>query len=126
MSTLRVVAVIFGIVFLAAGVLGFVPGLIPGNMLFGMFLVDTMHNLVHILTGLIALFAAKSDNYAKLFFKVFGVIYLLVALLGFFNQGNLFLMQVNMYDNWLHLVIALVSLYFGFLFGRKKTITPQV
>lgn len=119
MSTLRVVVFLFGIAFIVAGILGFIPAATPGNMLLGTFMVDMIHNLVHILTGVIALIAAKSDYYARLFFRVFGLIYLIVAIIGFVNSGNLFLMQANMADNWLHLGIALFSLFFGFMFTKK-------
>ena len=106
----------FAIVLLAVGILGFVPGITMDGHLLGIFAVDTMHNIVHLVTGLAALAAAMtSAANARLFFKVFGVIYAIVAILGFV-QGDtvLNLMVVNMADHVLHLVIAVVALYLGF------------
>ena len=54
MSAVRVLSVIFGLAFLAAGIAGYVPSLVPGGNLFGYFEVDSMHNVVHILSGVIA------------------------------------------------------------------------
>jgi hypothetical protein len=106
-------AKIFGIVTLLLGILGFVPGITTDQYLLGIFHVDTVHNVVHILTGLLALMLAGSS--AKMFFKIFGLVYLLVAIVGFV-QGDtvLGLMGNNMADTWLHVVIAAVALYFGF------------
>ncbi len=110
----------FGIVFLVVGVLGFVPGLTSGGMLLGIFTVDSLHNLIHILSGVLAIAAAwGSGAYARLYFKVFGVVYGLVTVVGFL-QGDtvLGLFMVNMADNLLHLVIAAAALWIGF--GMKE------
>lgn len=120
MSLLRIIAVIFGIVMLAVGVLGFVPSLVPGGLLLGFFEVNVIHNLVHIATGLVALAAGQSDAYAKLFFQIFGIIYGIVTVLGFVLNGNLMLMHVNTLDNFLHLGITIIALYLGFIFKSKS------
>ncbi len=102
-----------GIIFLAIGVLGFVPGITSGGMLLGIFSVDTMHNLVHVITGILALVFATSSP--KMFLKIFGIVYLIIAILGFVSTGGVVLgMMMNMADNLLHVVVALVSLMFGF------------
>jgi hypothetical protein len=111
----------FGIIFIVIGVLGFVPGITTADgHLLGIFEVDFLHNLIHIATGLVALaliFAAPSK--INLFFKVFGVIYGLVTIIGFVQQTNVLgLFAVNMADNVLHLLIAAVALYAGF--GMKS------
>lgn len=109
-------AKIFGIVFVLVGVLGFVPMATSGNLLLGVFEVDALHNVIHLATGLIAFWAAGTVANSRLFFKVFGVIYALVTVLGFALGGNIAgLFMVNMADNILHLVIALVALYAGFM-----------
>lgn len=111
------IAKIFGIVFLLIGVLGFVPGVTYDGMLLGIFQVDMVHNLIHILTGLVALGAAyTSEKNGKLFFQVFGVIYALVAVLGLVMGGDMVLglFHANMADHILHVVVAAVALYVGF------------
>ena len=57
-----------------------------------------------------------SEKAIRLFFQIFGVIYALVALTGFFtgNQPLLGMVAINAADNWLHVLIAIVALYLGF------------
>jgi type III secretory pathway component EscU len=105
----------FGWIILLIGILGFIPGVVtPDGLLFGIFAVNPIHNIIHILTGLLALFSASSFTATKSFFKIFGVIYLLITLLGLFSGSILGLFAVNMADNLLHVVITLVALYYGF------------
>src|ERR1051326_7716627 len=85
----KTLGMLFGIVFLAIGILGFVPGIAPAGpdgmpMLLGIFMVNTMHSIVHIVSGAIFLFASMSGAAAaRLWFQIFGVVYALVAIMGF-------------------------------------------
>jgi hypothetical protein len=120
---LKTWAIIFGLVFLFLGILGFIPHAAPHQMLLGIFNINMAHNLVHIVTGAIALWVGCKDSYAsKLFFQIFGVLYLIVAIVGFINvEKPIFgFMANNMANSWLHLVIALIALYLGFIFRQKK------
>ena len=111
------IAQVFGVIFLLVGLLGFIGNPIVGEM--GLFHADMMHNLVHILSGLILLIAA-SKGAAALWLKVIGIVYLLVAILGFMMLGEdgmgsvLGIVSVNGADNWLHLVLAAILLWGGF------------
>lgn len=106
---------IFGAVFVLVGVLGFVPALTPDGYLLGIFEVDTLHNVIHLLSGVLALGAAWTGVYARLYFQVFGVVYGVVAVVGFLQGGSVLgLFPVNAADHLLHLVIAAVALYAGF------------
>lgn len=117
--TLTKISVVFGVVFILIGILGFIPGITVNGLLLGIFSVNAMHNIVHLVTGVLALLVAKNVNYAKVFFIVFGIIYLIVALMGFFTTGGVVMgMTMNMADNLLHLVVALVALYLGFFYKR--------
>jgi Domain of unknown function (DUF4383) len=110
-------AKIFGVVFILVGALGFVPGLMDGCRLLGLFCVNPAHNIVHILSGGIALAVGfRSDHASKLYFITFGIVYALVAVLGFFSgdQPILGLIANNIHDVWLHTVIAIASLCLGF------------
>ncbi len=105
-------AKLIGIVLVLVGILGF----ITGDTLFG-FQLNGLHNIVHIVTGLLALWAGFSSggNYAKTYNILFGLVYLVVALVGFFSVGAIVdLLALNSADNWLHVVIAIVSLGVGF------------
>lgn len=93
---------VFGVVFLAVGILGFFK-----DPILGLFDVDLGHNIVHLVSGAILL--AWAGRRALL---VVGVVYLLVAVLGFVvGTGELLgLVHVNGADNWLHVVLALALL----------------
>lgn len=113
---LKNMAMVFGVVFLLIGVLGFVPGITTEEgLLLGIFQVSAIHNIIHILSGVAALAGAMSNQYAKLYFKVFGLVYGLVTVVGFI-QGNtvLGLIDVNLADNLLHAAIAVAALSLGF------------
>jgi hypothetical protein len=111
---LRIIAILFGIGFIFAGVAGFLPQFISDGLLFGLFEVNTMHNIVHLVSGVLAIMAATSYKYAKLYFQIFGVIYAIVAIVGFWKGGDLYIMHMNMADNILHTGIAVIALYLGF------------
>ena len=53
--SLKRIAVIFGIVFVIVGVLGWVPAANPGGKLLGIFDVNAAHNVVHLATGVLAI-----------------------------------------------------------------------
>lgn len=112
----------FGIVFVAIGVLGFVPALTPDGHLLGIFHVDAVHNVIHLASGVAALAAASSAALSRLYFQVFGVVYGIVAVGGFLpplqfgeEEKLLGLTHMNMADNLLHVAIAAAALYFGFV-----------
>jgi hypothetical protein len=101
-----------GVILLLIGVWGFFQ-----NPILGLFAVDTMHNLVHVITGILALvFAAMGENAARSYSKTLGVIYGIVLILGLISPDNtvLGLMTVNAADNFLHLILSALFLYFGF------------
>ncbi len=109
-------AMVFGVVFLLVGILGFIPN--PFFAEDGFFHTDIAHNLVHLVSGLVfVLVAIKSPHKAPAVLKVFGITYLLVAVLGFLAIGpntehaNLLgIVGVNAADNWLHLILGLLIL----------------
>lgn len=116
---LKKAAMIFGIVFLVIGILGFIPGTTTTDadgthLLFGLFMVDTTHNIVHIVSGLIGLAAASSAQYAKWYLIVFGLVYALITIIGLFTENVLGFLHVNTADNWLHLILAVGLLGAGF------------
>ena len=118
----KTMAIIFGIVFLAVGILGFVPGATTDMngmaMLLGIFHVNTAHNFVHLASGLVFLlcgFAGAGPS--RMFFRIFGAVYALVAILGFLKPEGPILGVIanNMPDVWLHVVLAAAMLFLGFL-----------
>ncbi len=107
MKTQRGWATIIGIVLLLVGLVGFWM-----NPVLGWFDVNNTHNVVHLLTGAIFLWAGLAKKApVKPVNQWLGVIYILVGIVGFF--GVLTFLAVNAADNWLHLVIGVVSAGIG-------------
>ena len=117
MSTpVQKVSAIIGVVFLLIGVLGFVFGTagMPPDHLFGIFRVNLLHNIVHLAFGAWGLAASRTQIAAESYAQVAGVVYVVLALLGFFAPSGFNLVPIGGHNIWLHSVIGLVLLYFGF------------
>ena len=129
--TRRRFARIFGIVFLLVGIAGFIPPLMHemhpefpplevsayAGELFGLFPVNVLHSGLHILFGLWGLAAMWSQPRAKVYARGVGIIFILLAAAGFIpgllNGFGLVPLYGN--DIWLHGLIGLVAVYFGWL-----------
>lgn len=122
-------AVLYGVVFLASGLAGFVPGLSPehvhpgiavtgaSRLAFGLFPVNVLHNLVHILFGVWGLIAARSTGGARFYARSVAVLYGLLTIAGLVPVLNTLFGLVPLYGNdiWLHAVLAAIAAYFGFV-----------
>ena len=120
----KTAAMVLGLVFVIVGALGFVPNPIVGPT--GIFVTNAMHNWVHVGSGIILLLGAYSPLGAGLALRVVGIVYAIVAVLGFVMQGDMMLGMVamNMADRWLHVALAIVILYAGFgLAGDTRAAT---
>ena len=111
----KTLAMIFGVVFVLVGLLGFV-----NNPMLGLFAVDVLHNIVHILLGIILIAGARSMNpmAASKSMKTVGIIYLVLAVLGFIlvpsgTEKLLGIVTMNGADNWLHVVLGIVLVIAG-------------
>ena len=111
----KTAALVLGIVFVAVGILGFFPNPLVSPT--GLFAVNTAHNLVHLISGVVLLAGVYSALGAALALKIIGVIYALVAILGLVLGGPMLLglVAVNHADHWLHVALAAVILAAGFL-----------
>ncbi|MDY0908629.1 DUF4383 domain-containing protein [Microbacterium sp. CFBP9034] len=122
----RLVATVFGAVYLLVGALGFAVtggvGFIAteGNLLLGIFEVNPLHNIAHLLIGAALLIAGlKSTVAAKTVNVVVGAVYLLLGVVGFFLVGTaLNILALNTFDHFLHLASALVLLGVGLAADR--------
>lgn len=122
-SPAQLYALVFGIVLVAAGVLGFfyessfsTGDDLDRDALLGILDVNGWHNVVHILSGLVGLAVAGSYANARLYALGFGAIYIVVAILGFIagDGGEIFnLIPVNTEDNVLHVLIGVAGLGAG-------------
>jgi len=107
---------IMGSLFLIGGVLAFVPGVTKDGMYFGMFMVNTAHNIMHIVSGAVFLFASSlGAKPARMWFLLFGAIYAALAGIGLVvGDGLIFGLIMNSpFDSWGHAGLALVMLAIG-------------
>lgn len=108
-------AYLFGVVFVLVGVLGFLGGFgIVGPT--GLFATDTAHNFVHLISGIVFLIVAGSaPHLSAKTLMTFGVVYALVAVLGFMADGDHVAgILINNADNYLHVVLAAATFFTGY------------
>jgi hypothetical protein len=107
----RLVAAVFGVVYLLVGLLGFAytgfsqfAGTDTDEKVLGLFEVNPLHNIAHLAIGALLLFAARSGvSAAKGANIVVGAVYLLLGILGLFIIGSeLNILSLNGADNVLH------------------------
>ena len=127
----RTFARVWGILFLLAGASGFIPGLwhpapahypdmavdsFYGDAL-GLFPVNILHNIVHLLFGVWGLLAARSLGAAKGYAKAVAIIYAVLLVAGLIPGLNTMFGLVPLFGNdvWLHALLAAVAAYFGFV-----------
>lgn len=117
----RILATVFGAVYVLIGVLGFfVTGGVDffateGGLLLGIFAVNPLHNVAHLLIGAALLIAGLSTvPAAKAVNTTVGAVYLLLGIVGFFIADTaLNILALNTADHFLHLASAIVLLGAG-------------
>ena len=106
-------ALVFGVVYVLVGVLGFIGPAVINNNLLGIFGINALHNVVHLAVGALFLFGSTSPTNAKTINLVVGSVYLLVGVLGLFGMLVPGLLNNNPPDTGLHLISGAAALYFG-------------
>ncbi len=117
----RLLGTVFGAVYILVGLLGFaVTGGIgflatEGGLLLGIFAVNPLHNVAHLLIGAALLIAGLSSvSAARAVNGAVGAVYLLLGIVGFFIVGSaLNILALNTADHFLHLASAIVLLGVG-------------
>lgn len=120
--------------FLLVGIAGFIPGLTTnyddlefaghesGAELLGIFQVSVLHNVVHLLFGLVGLALIRSWSGARAYLIGGGAVYGLVWLYGLLvdEKGDANFLPVNNADDWLHLILAVGMITLGVVLGRSQ------
>src|SRR5262245_27916560 len=108
--TARTAALAIGIIFIVVGLLGFIDNPIVGSSETAIFHADTVHNMVHIVSGvLFVLVAMAAPASARTVMLIFGIVYLVIGILGITSVGEdgmaklLGFLHVNAADNYLHI-----------------------
>jgi hypothetical protein len=132
-SANRLVGVIFGAVYVLVGVLGFTAtagvGFIAteGGLLLGVFAVNPLHNVAHLLIGAALLIAGLiGQRAAKTVNGVVGSAYLVLGVVGFFIADTAVnILALNTADHILHLASALVLLAVAIGADRAAVRRPE-
>lgn len=131
----RIFAALVAAAFLVVGVLGFIPGVTTNfdalefaghdseAELFGIFQVSVLHNLVHLLFGLIGLALARTATAARAFLIGGGLIYLALWIYGLVidQDSTANVIPLNAADNWLHVGLGLAMILLAALTLRPRT-----
>lgn len=128
--TAKSAALLFGVIFIAVGLLGFIENPIVGESENAIFHTDSVHNGVHIGSGvLFVLIALAAPGAAAGLMVLFGLVYLCLGVLGLVNLGTtdgsgvlLGFLHVNGADNYLHIALGAVILLAGIVTRRARKV----
>ncbi len=125
MTTVQRFAQVFGWGFLLVAILGFIAS--TGSMeadpataphLLGLFPVNLLHNLVHLLFGVWGIMASRSFAASRNYTLISGVAYLGLAVLGLLVPDFFGIMPIGGNDVWLHVLLG-VGLLAGWMTARS-------
>jgi hypothetical protein len=128
LETIQKITIGFGIVYALVGVLGFIPGIVnhegmnmsdvPNEgLLMGIFGVNLVHNLAHILLGMVIIGGAFAPDKGITINRIMAVVFLILAA-SYFIDPLARLMSLNLPDLFLHLGSALLTGFLGFVAYR--------
>ena len=138
----RYCALSIGIIFALIGVAGFIPSLVslPSTggaipleassdiyaagygYLFGLFPINLVHNIVHVIVGVLGIVAYNSVGGARFFNRGFAISYFLIAIMGFIPvvQTTFGLMPIFGNNVWFNGLTAAIAAYFGFFQPKQE------
>ena len=131
-ALVQTVALAVGATFLLVGVLGFIPGITTNYddmtfaghesdaKLLGIFEVSVLHNIVHLLFGVVGLWAARAAVTAGWYLLIGGLVYAVLWLYGLLidKESSANFVPLNTADDWLHFVLGLGMIGLGVM-GRQ-------
>jgi hypothetical protein len=132
-------AVMIAAVFSIIGVLGFIPGATShldqlewaghhsGAMLFGMFAVSALHNVVHLAYGIVGFIFARTYAASRAYLLAGGLGYLALWAYGLAmdHASALNILPVNGADNWLHFGLGAGMVLLGLTLAGQRDPTKR-
>jgi hypothetical protein len=122
-TPVQIAAVVVGATLLLLGILGLTPGITehfddmkfagdrPSARIFGVFQISGLHNLAHLLTGVVGLALARTPWGARAYLIGAGVFYLAFWAIGVVNHA--YWIPSNNADDWLHLALGIGMIAIG-------------
>ncbi|MEB3358569.1 MAG: DUF4383 domain-containing protein [Synechococcales bacterium] len=138
--SVRLFALISGIVYILVGILGFIPGFVTTpavapdlaveagyGFLLGIFPINVLHNIVHLAVGIWGVSAYRTYPASRTYSKGLAIFYGVLAIMGFFPvlRTTFGLIPIFGNDIWLHALTALIAAYFGFIAKPARVTTPE-
>jgi hypothetical protein len=131
-------ALLIACVFLAVGLLGFIPGVTTdygllhwagyqsGAKLFGVFAVSGAHNVVHLVFGVVGLLFTRSYAAARAYLLGGGLAYLAIWVAGIVtDHGRANFVPVNGADDWLHFGLGAAMVVLGVTLAGQRDPTKR-
>ncbi|MFZ0565297.1 MAG: DUF4383 domain-containing protein [Chlamydiales bacterium] len=109
---MRTFAFIYGIIFLVVGILGFTTNYGADYFHFNVWL-----NTLHLASGAAAFVLGFWSRFAaRLYFQIIGIVYALLAILGFiYEEKNILgVFASSSANTWFHVLIAIAALILGY------------
>ena len=121
MTVVQRVAQIFGVVFLLVALVGFLssgtsmdPHTMTAPRALGLFPVNMLHNLVHVIFGVWGLLASRGFRASRNYAQVSGVLFILLAVLGYAAPDGFGLLPLGGNDILLHAILGIPLAIVGF------------
>ena len=137
----RYFALILGIFYAIVGVLGFFPTLLQSlpldapnvfvdflkGSLLGIFPSNILHNLVHLVVGIWGIAAYRSPASSRIFAKSIAVIFGVLFVMGIIPVLRTTFGLIPLYgaNVVLHLVTALLGVYFGWVVSEREALVVR-
>lgn len=124
-SLVQTVALAFGVVYLLVGVLGLLPFTggsytQTNSNLLGFVPINLLHNIVHLVIGIAGIAAAASLARSRQFCQLFGLVLILIGIVGIFVSNPLNLIPIGGFDIVIHLATGAILSYFGFVASTER------
>ncbi|HYF59767.1 MAG TPA: DUF4383 domain-containing protein [Burkholderiaceae bacterium] len=132
-------ALFYGVVFLLVGIAGSIPGMTSPHdhpdvvvgtglgLLFGLFPVNVIHNIIHAAFGAWGILASRDRGWSRTYAKSVAIIYALLTVFGLIAAGRIYttfgLAPLYGHDVWLHAALAAGAAYFAFAHRDDRVAT---
>lgn len=125
----KTIATLLGVVFILVGLVGFAaPGLLGAHL-------SPAHNVIHLVSGAVALFLGLKGSLTatKMFCLIFGVVYLLLGVVGFgagTGADRMFpvipgILELGMMDHIIHVLLGLILLIAGLMTSASPAVSSD-
>lgn len=122
----KTIGMVFGWVYLLVGIAGFIPALggsfsMAPSTLLNVADVNILHNIVHLIIGFAGISMSRTEEGAGTFCKTFGIILLLIGIVGFIMPNLFGILPIGGGDRWIHIITGLILAIAGFAAAPART-----